>query len=264
MTDQRIELMLHELATEIDYPPTPDLSTGVTIRLVHDPLSPVPRMRPRWLRPALAAAAIVVGVAFTLAFSPAARRADADLLGVVGIQISIGQVDTDGVRGTDLSDLELGERVSPARAEDLVGFDVRGTHALMGPAHTYVDRSVGETGMVSTVFYAPGRPRRAEYLITEFRASLEEGFFKKVSPTEGRVRFAPVGNNVGYWLAGDPHLFYYVDDSGAFREEAVRLAGNVLLWEEAGITYRIEGASFLGEAQNIAAVMRAGEPKLGS
>ena len=259
MSEPRLEALLFELSTEIDYPATPDLATRASARLTHDPLAPERRTRPSW-RPALVAVVVVfLAIAFTLALSPVARRAAADLLGIVGIHISVGDGNdrsTEDIPGPGLTGLELGELMSPERAEEIVGFPVRGPKAMLGPSHTYVDRSVGDSGMVSTVFYAPEHPRHPSFLITEFRASVDETFIKKVSQTGGNVRFVPIGPIVGYWLSGEPHLFYYYDSDGNVGQESIRLAGNVLLWEEDGITYRIEGASFLGEAQNIAATIR--------
>ena len=252
MNEARLEGLLTEVASEIDYPDTPDLAVGVTIRLAHDPLAPERRHRRTSLRPVLATAALVVLLALgSLVFSPTARRAAADLLGVLGIRISLGE-------GPDVpispqgSELELGERLSLSSARREVDFPVRGPDGM--EAATYLDRSVGDGGMVSLVYPSEARTYAdVDLLITQFRASVDEGFFKKVSATEGKVRFVPVGDATGYWVTGEPHLFYYVDPSGDYREESVRLAGNVLLWESGGITYRIEGAGSLSEAQEIAA-----------
>ena len=38
----------------------------------------------------------------------------------------------------------------------------------------------------------------------------------------------------GLWIAGEQHVVYWLD-------APPRLAGNVLLWEDGGVTYRLEG-----------------------
>jgi hypothetical protein len=48
----------------------------------------------------------------------------------------------------------------------------------------------------------------------------------------------------------------YLDRSGNFRTDTVRRSGAVLLWERAGVTYRIEGPTRLAEAKRIAATVR--------
>ncbi len=258
--DVQLETLLRETAREVEFPPTPPLAQWVRRRVDVGPI-PVgtihlPRTNPSLWRPVPAAAAVVaVVLAFTLTFSVTARKAVADLLGVVGINITFGDApeDADELPGPQLSGLDLGERVSRAKAESVVGFEVRGPMALKGPSRLFLDRSVGDSGMVSTVFYAPSNPRRALYLITEFKASVDEAYLKKVAVSDGNVRYVSLHGVTGFWLTGKPHVFGYVDETGAFREETVRLAGNVLLWETDGITYRVEGASNLKQALKIAA-----------
>jgi hypothetical protein len=56
----------------------------------------------------------------------------------------------------------------------------------------------------------------------------------------------------GYWLTGAPHVISYVDADGVVVDETVRLAGNVLLWEQDGVTFRIESLLSRAEALEIA------------
>ena len=43
------------------------------------------------------------------------------------------------------------------------------------------------------------------------------------------------------------------NDGGAFQQQRLRLVGNVLVWNHAGLLLRIEGARTLEEAQRLAA-----------
>jgi hypothetical protein len=256
VSTDRLEVLLLEVANEIDYPPTPELSFRVAHRIARDPLAPE-RSRRRWLRPALAIGIVIVLIGyFALAFSPTARRAVADLLGVLGIEISV----TDGStiplppRNTEL---ELGRRTSIPAAYEEVDFPVKApsVEAIEGMgAAVYLDPSIGESGMLSFVYPHDARTYDdVELLITQFEASVDETFLKKTLAMGSDVRFVDAPGTTGYWVSGQPHLFYYLESDGDLREESLRLAGNVLLWEEAGVTYRIEGAETLAEAQQIAA-----------
>ena len=262
MSTTRLEMLLRDTAAEIEYPPTPDLAFAVVHRMTHDPL--VPRSRPRraWLRPALVAAALIVLIGvFGLLFSPTVRRAAADLLGVVGIHIVVGE-DAPAITPQPRSDaaLQLGERVPIEEAQREVGFPILRPHGLL-PTQRYawLDRSIGTDGMVSFSYpvrpgFAP--PPHGPILITQFEALVDGGYFKKLSATGGDVEFVTVRGTTGYWITGEPHMFWYVDSNGVIREETVRLAGNVLLWEQDGVTYRVEGADALSEARSIAESLR--------
>jgi hypothetical protein len=64
-------------------------------------------------------------------------------------------------------------------------------------------------------------------------------FVKSVTP-DTSVRAVEVGDAIGLWMEGAPHLISYEDADGNRVEEETRLAGNVLMWESDGVTHRIE------------------------
>jgi hypothetical protein len=64
------------------------------------------------------------------------------------------------------------------------------------------------------------------------------------------VRGAP-----GLWLEG-AHAVVFRDAQGIVRDEELRLAGNVLLWERDGITYRLEGQIERDDAVRLAEALR--------
>ena len=82
------------------------------------------------------------------------------------------------------------------------------------------------------------RERGKPVLLTEFVG----GFIKKAVSGETRIEEVHVGADFGFWIAGARHVFQMPAD-------APRMAGNVLLWEHAGITLRLEGP--LTQAQAI-------------
>lgn len=138
------------------------------------------------------------------------------------------------------------------------------------------DEAVAATGLPLPVatslgepvsFHLPGGPQIvARYdvggrtvLVAVLVGTAEEAaFFKQVEP--GQVTTVDVpgidGQSVrGLWIDGEPHTFGYLDADGEFAREPLRLAGDTLLWESAGITLRVEGAHDLAEALEIAGSM---------
>jgi hypothetical protein len=216
----------------------------------------VTRPRPRILWYAPAAAALII--ALLLVALPGVRSAVADFLGLGGVRIDVG-----GPTPTPAgADLDLGVEVGLAEAGAAVDYEVRVPGALGVPDAVYLDRLVpgdqvalayrSRAGLPAT----PGGDLGA--LVTQFPGSLpgEASVKKIVSPDETSLRRVFVGRSEGYWIAGEPHFIAYIDPDGNPREETVRLVGNVLLWAENGITYRIESALRLSEVLQVARSMR--------
>lgn len=84
----------------------------------------------------------------------------------------------------------------------------------------------------------------------------QEDFFKKLTSQKTIVERVEVNGAEGYWLTGEPHVFYYQVNEAAVAEESIRLVENVLLWEQDGVTLRIETAGTLDQALEIAASLR--------
>lgn len=90
-------------------------------------------------------------------------------------------------------------------------------------------------------------------IYSQFDLDLAENelFVKSVRPDNG-VRAVEISGVIGLWIDGAPHVITYEDAAGNVLEEETRLAGNVLMWERAGVTHRIETTVSLGEAQRLA------------
>ena len=77
-------------------------------------------------------------------------------------------------------------------------------------------------------------------LLAEFRADLDEHFFKR-SCVEGRRSIGWIVDGVpAFWLAGAPHVFMFETGGPISSKTRPGLTGNVLVWEADGITYRLE------------------------
>jgi hypothetical protein len=93
-------------------------------------------------------------------------------------------------------------------------------------------------------------------LITEFRADIGPESFEKLIQQGVRVEEVSVNGTTGYWVAGGNHYYFYRNADGEVVDGTLRLVGDTLIWEEDGLTLRIEGAPSLAAAQELAAALR--------
>jgi hypothetical protein len=206
---------LRSLAEHVEWPATPEL------HLVLEP-----RRSRRSLYAALAFAAILVlAAAFAV---PESRGAILRFLHLGGVTIE--RVDT--LPPADARPLEagIGRPVSLAEAKRLSGLTILLPDVSPRPQLHVQGRSV-----VSMVFEYHGQP----VLLTEF--GFGNYFLKKLlaggtSVTDGGLS----GTTISFWVSGSAHDVYFPGSSP-------RLAGNVLVWETQGITYRLESRSLSHE-----------------
>jgi hypothetical protein len=118
---------------------------------------------------------------------------------------------------------------------------------LGAPDAIYLQTS-GNDAVVSLVYTArAGLPAVAQagglgLLLTELHASIDrEVLLGKGVPPGTSLEEVQVGSARGYWISGAPHLFV-LNPSGNLRDVPARLAGNTLLWEQNGLTLRVECA----------------------
>jgi hypothetical protein len=86
-------------------------------------------------------------------------------------------------------------------------------------------------------------------LLSQFRGALNEGFFAKAIDADTTLERVRVDGRPGFWLSGDPHIFFW-DGPDGFVDDQRRFVGDVLLWSDGPITYRLETA--LGRDRAIA------------
>jgi hypothetical protein len=265
-----LEGALADLATALEFPPTPDLAAAVAARLDEAPAPAPARTRRRlaglsgWRRLAVAGLAAVLLAAAVLVASPGTREAVARRLGLRGVEVELGgpPPPTVTTRPGERLDLGLGERVTLEEARRRVGFPVLVPSAagFRQPAAVYVNASEPAGGRVDLVYRArPGLAASpftdAGLLVTEFRGRPTPDFIKKTAIL-GQVDEVTVGGEPGYWFSGEPHFFTYQDARGNVRDEQTRLAGNTLIWQRGDLTLRLEGQISRQEALAIAESMR--------
>jgi hypothetical protein len=240
-----IERELVGLAAVIDWPEA-DLASRVGARIAAG--QPAVRRLPRW---AVALTLVLIVVAAILA-TPRGRQAVADLLGVAGISVTWGEPSVPVG-----AEFDLGQPVSLAEAASRVGFDLLVPEA--SPETIYLG-DLPSGGAVHMVWQADeGLPASAGtevgILYSQFRVNGSELFIKSLDPSDD-VRRVEVRGALGFWVEG-PHQIIYQDIDGIVHEEQARLAGNVLAWEEGGVTHRIETTQSLEDALALAESLHA-------
>jgi hypothetical protein len=88
-------------------------------------------------------------------------------------------------------------------------------------------------------------------LIMEFRGQAMP-YVGKLIGLSTRATRVLVNGAPGLYLDGAPHAVFFSDASGAVRTDTLRLAGNVLLWEQGPLVLRIEGAPTMAAAVTLA------------
>jgi hypothetical protein len=112
-------------------------------------------------------------------------------------------------------------------------------------------------GEVTLVYSArPGIPVSGQtgvsVLITEARGAVDKNFFGKMLGADTTLQEVTVNGHPGYWIAGKPHAFVFIDSSGQTRYETMRLATNTLIFDNGGTVVRIEGDLTKAQALEIA------------
>ncbi|HEU4971347.1 MAG TPA: hypothetical protein VFT35_05465, partial [Gaiellaceae bacterium] len=113
-------------------------------------------------------------------------------------------------------------------------------------------------GPRGTVWFLYGRPDAVRLLVAQTpQLRVDEPFIlKKLAGAGVHVQSTRVRGNPAYFLSGEPHELILIDEHGIPVQETARLAQDVLLWEEDGRTYRLEGDLTLDEALDIANSLR--------
>jgi hypothetical protein len=223
---------LRDLGRRLDVPPTPDVTTAVLNRLDEPPPSPRRRV-PRLVTAAIAA---LLALATAMVVSPAVRAAVFDLLRIGGVDIHQNEPAPTPTAETPLGDRDL----SLAEAREAVDFALR-LPAGLGEPDTV---RVTDDRVVTMSF--------GEVRVDQFDGGLDP-IFEKFAMADDIHRIS-VGDRPGIWV-DRPHVVVYTDEDGVTREEGARLAASTLIWEDDGVTYRVEGDLTQPEALAIAESM---------
>jgi hypothetical protein len=240
-----LERELVGLGRAFELPEPPDLATRVRAEIA-------PRRRPAQRRRWAIAVALVLVAALAAALAiPDARSALLRVLQIGSERIvrvdELPAVEAEP-RGLGLA---LGEEVSLADARARAGFELRELIGEPPPDRVYL-------GPRGTVWFLWGTPRRVRLLLAQ-TSELTVGsppLFEKLVAQGTELDAVSVDGSPGWFLSGTPHVVYLVDRSGDPVEEVAWLAENVLVWEEDGVTFRIEGEIDADRAVGLAASLR--------
>jgi len=226
-----LERALTALGRELEWPETPVLE----LRLEAAARS---RRRPRRraLALALAAIAVAIGIAFAV---PPARSAILDFFGLGAVKVE--RVSTLPAAEERPLGAGLGRAVSYAEAEGILGGPVV-LPDVSGRPQLYE-----RNGVISAVLATP-----EPVLVSALRPLGGEYLLKKLAGISTTVEDVAIDDERrGLWIAGEEHVVYWLD-------APPRLAGNVLVWEDGGVTYRVEGKRLTRErALELAREMRS-------
>jgi RNA polymerase sigma factor (sigma-70 family) len=182
---------------------------------------------------------------------PEARQAIADRLGLRGVSIThLPAAPSPVVVPTSLG---LGEAVTAEVAAERLGRELLVPSALGPPDAVYA--TAGEVWLgyapradLPHVSQTPG----LGLLLTEFgRGAFQREFLAKGLPPATQISDVTVGDRRGVWISGAPHVFFRTS-ANQVETAPPRLAGNTLLWEQEGMTLRIESALGRDDALRIA------------
>jgi hypothetical protein len=205
-----LEGALLSLGEELEYPVVRDVWPRVADRL----------QRRRWVRPlvfAVAAGVVALGIAMAV---PPARSAILKFFHIGSV--SVERVETLPPAQTRPFAYGLG----PSRSQPTVKL----------PASLTATAYYKQPGMAAAVL----RYRGKQVLYAELRGN-QMGFVKKFVSPATQVEDARIGE-WGIWFTGGPHVLIW--DSGSVQ---TRLAGNVLIWLDHDVTYRLEGPLTKGQ-----------------
>jgi hypothetical protein len=248
--DRSLEQSLTDLGGSLQFPATPQLATAVALAIRSDPARQswsFGRPLRRGLGLGLAAALLVAGLATAIGFA----------LG--GLRITFeGAGPGSPLPGEVVLERAFGERVALDRAAERLEFSpLAPTLPELGaPDHAYVAEPPSGGSLALIWGDRPGFAADAEsgigVVLTQFRADIGPESFEKMLSSGVSVRLTTVKDASGYWIEGGEHLFFYRDADGRVVEDSLRLVGTALVWEQGGLTLRIEGAPSLSDALRIA------------
>lgn len=240
--DLELEATLKEIGERLDYPRPVAMAAAVRSRL----REPRPRTGTQVPRFAFAPAFVtiaILAIVVTLG-SPDARAAAGEFLHLRGIDIF--RVPAVPTALPPLRIAVAGLRTTLDDARRRVRFTLRvPTAADLGAPDDVFVETTGASDRVTLVYrQRSGIPVSKEAgvsaLVVEFRGVLDERLLGKATGPGTRIEAVTVNGGRGFWLEGVPHLFFYRDPSGSVQDETLRLAGNTLVWEQDGLTIRLE------------------------
>jgi hypothetical protein len=269
MDDDALGAALRDLSTAIEWPTAvaapggPDLATRVRVRIQDAGASGASASSGRraW-RPARWAL-----IAALIALLALAAVAGASWLGLPGLRLQLGggpasppptvSPSATAPPGPAGEGLGLGEPVALDQLDTVAGRHIAlPIDPLLGPPDAaWVDRT--RARQVALVWRArPDLPATTDpgigLILMSFDGSIHPAYYDKVIDAGTDVTPVTVDGHAGFWIDGDPHVFFYETGGNGIVDDPRRWVGQALIWSDEGTTYRIETALQQADAIRIA------------
>ncbi|MHB8629417.1 MAG: hypothetical protein ACYDBJ_24145 [Aggregatilineales bacterium] len=260
--DDPLETRLHQAAMTFSYPPTPDVAGSVRQRIAR---SEYPIQLRRWL--VWAAVVILIALSVLIAV-PQVRAAIVNWLHLGGVIIipeaptatptamaptpnalqSATPTDTPRPSPTALqSILDLAGETTLADAQKRVNFPIRlPTYpvGLLAPDRVYLQDLNGS--VVVLIWLDPTQPGGIRFALHILGPS---AFVYKMQPTV--IKETTVSGRPALWTEGPYFLVWQIGSQTTWDTRRI-INGNVLIWTDGPLTYRLESGLSLDEALKIA------------
>lgn len=249
-----IEQQLLELGQSLEWPVTPQLAARVRYRVA------TPRRAWYESRWAIAAIGLLVALAALVLYTPT-RDVIARWFNLhANIQRTEHPPTPSPLPPGPLGQrLGLGSSTTLDAARTQVKWNITVPQSLGQPDEVYLQQPPAgpSQGEVTVVYSArPGIPVSGQtgvsVLVTEARGSVDRNIFGKMLGPDSTLQEVQVNGQPGYWIAGTPHVFYFIDANGNFRQDTMRLATNTLIFNNGETLVRIEGNLTKAQALGIA------------
>ena len=199
--------------------------------------------------------AAAIGLATVLTISvPGMRTAVAHFFGIGGVSVTNKQSDeTTPPVGAAFF---LGDRVTLEEARKSVAYPVLvPSRPGLGTPEVYLR----DNGIVSFVYPASTELPAAHgttvgLIVTQFKGDTSEAMTKLLDGSD--VATVSVKGQRGLWLTGKDHFVFFVNQHNGAVDVPGHIAGNTLLWEQDGVTVRIEANISEADALLIAQSVR--------
>jgi hypothetical protein len=241
-----LERALLALGRDLDVPEAPDVVPAVLGQIGRSTRRPARRFGRRELAIAFAVA-LLAALAAVLAV-PDARSALLRVLHLGGERIEL--VDELPPAESGLNETTLGEPVTLEEARRRAGFQLRELDEP--PDRVYL------LGTRPSVWFVYGPPGDVRLLVSQTpRLVVDRDLIAKKAAGPGTpIDETDVDRSPAFFLSGEPHVVLFFDENGDVISDSQRLAGNVLLWQDDNIAFRLEGDFSMDEAVELGESLR--------
>jgi len=251
MASNKIESRLSELAAQFVYPPVPDIAAYERRRLLRASSETVESRvgagrRARVLVGAVATILLLLAAAL---FVPQTRAALLKILDIGAIRILVDEEEFQPAVTPGRSLLDVAGATTLAEASEMVYFDIHlpAYPADLGqPDQVYVQK-LADTGLdgpiAILVWLDPAQPDEAR--LTLYQIPVPAYALKQASSES--IRQTVVDGHTAFWVQG-AHRLQLQDGS---YDGWLFVPGNVLVWTDGQLTYRLESGLTMEEAVRI-------------